>query len=114
MVASRLSSVRDEIICARIQEFKPRDECWCCARLKLDLKRAILELESATEIIRILTEEILGAALEVRNSTNGGYSNDSGSDFPHDGDNQMQERGNRQSEIAEEVKVKFKDNNLSI
>jgi hypothetical protein len=40
-------------------------ECLCCASLKRDLKRAILELESATEIIRILREEMFSDALEV-------------------------------------------------
>jgi hypothetical protein len=84
--------VSETLNSSRIREFNPKEECWCCARLKLDLERATLELESATEIIRILRDEMFSAALEVRNSTNGGHNKDSGSDSPQDGNNQIQEQ----------------------
>jgi hypothetical protein len=44
-------------------------ECLSCARLKLELRRATLELESVTEIIRILSEEMFISVKEVRDAT---------------------------------------------
>jgi hypothetical protein len=41
------------------------NKCWCCARLKQELKSAIIELESATETIRKLREVFFHDAIEV-------------------------------------------------
>jgi hypothetical protein len=43
--------------------------CWCCARLKQELKSAIIELESAIETIRKLREVDICDAIEVMSNT---------------------------------------------
>jgi hypothetical protein len=81
--------------------------------LKRELKHAILELESATEIIRIIRKEKFSDVLEVMNSLNGGLSKRSKtkSDFyQDDGKNQTQRLGSRQNVTTEELKVTFKNN----
>jgi hypothetical protein len=42
-------------------------ECLSCERLKLELRRATLELESVTEIIRILKEEMFISVMNIVN-----------------------------------------------
>jgi hypothetical protein len=91
------------------------DECLCCVRLKWELECAILELELATEIIRLLREEIFSHVKEVMSSLKGGLSrkseSESKSDFAQDdGKNQIQKLGSRQSETTEKWKVMFEDN----
>jgi hypothetical protein len=58
----------------RIPMVKPGDECRCCESLRQDLKRAILILETATEIIRILRKEMFSDASKVMNSSKGSES----------------------------------------
>jgi hypothetical protein len=85
--------------------------CICCAELELELEKTRIELRSTQKIVELLREEMYSATLEVRNNTNGGCRN-SGSDSPHKGYKRTQEQRNRHSGITEEVKAKFKDNNM--
>jgi hypothetical protein len=78
-----------------------------------ELKRAIFELDMATEIIRILREEIVSDAFEVKNNSNDRLSknSESKSNSPqNDAKIQMQERGSGQGETAKEQQVMLKDN----
>jgi hypothetical protein len=91
------------------------DECLCCVSLKRELKCDILDLELATEIIRLLREVIFSDVIEVMSSLKGGLNKKSESKSKSDsaqgdGKNQIQELGSWQSETTEEWKVTFEDN----
>jgi hypothetical protein len=112
MADSKIGCESEVLNRAGNREFILRDECWHCARLKMDLKRATLELESATEIIRILREEMISAVLEVRNSTNDGHNEGNENDSPQEGNKQIPEQESQQNETMENSKDKCNNKNV--
>jgi hypothetical protein len=83
--------------------------------LKRELKCAVLELELATEIIRLLREEIFSDVIEVISSLKSRLGKKSESESKSDstqddGKNQIQKLGSWRSETTEEWKVMFEDN----
>jgi hypothetical protein len=83
MAESMTVNVRDPLSILINRDVNTGAECLNCARLKLDLKRANTELESVTELIRILREEMFSSIKEVRDATSDGYckSNESKKKF---------------------------------
>jgi phage terminase small subunit len=65
------------------------NECQGCVRLKLEVNHVTLELESATEIIKILKEELESVVMEGRNTKSFIFNKDSKSDSCCDEGNQI-------------------------
>jgi hypothetical protein len=81
-------------------------ECLSCARLKQELRRATRELESVTEIIRILSAEMFISVKEVKDATCDEYSKSNGSKVMFQAvNNQIDE----QAAVVEELTHKEKD-----
>jgi hypothetical protein len=72
-----------------------RNKCGCCARLKQELKCAILELESARETISKLREQYLRDVIEVINCMNSLQIKCSENDLLYSEKYQFQEQKNR-------------------
>ena len=112
MADSKDDSIREVIYSAENGETNPGKECWCCARLKLELNSAVIELESATETITMLREALKNAVMEVRNSISTMEDKCSENGLPYSEKTRHQVQRNRHSKRIDKINDRIKVNSV--
>jgi hypothetical protein len=106
-----VDDIRDEINIMIERKEILENECRGCARLKSEVNRVTLELESAKEIIRILKEELESAVMEVRNTKSPILNKDNKSEPCRVERSQFQSQKNNNRERGDKINDKLKENN---